>query len=102
MPLSEDLSVFFDDDEHGTSVTYTPTGYTHPSSRTKTITVIFDRGYVETADIEGDAPVATCKAADVPDLAQGDKFTINSVVYKVVEVQPDGTGVTRAVLQLSA
>ena len=39
-------------------------------------------------------PVFTLPSASVPALVTGKAFVHNSIVYKVVEPMPDGTGVT--------
>jgi hypothetical protein len=49
-------------------------------------------------DYQSDAPVATCKTSDIPTAADGDTLTIDSVVYKIADAQPDGTGFSRLIL----
>ena len=67
------------------------------------INVIFDKEFVVIVeDIETSAPVITCADADIPGVEYGDLFTDTntSIVYKVVGIQPDNTGVTLLVLSL--
>lgn len=70
---------------------------------TRTIPVIFENDYfaVNVASVRGESsqPQAYCRTVDVPNAAHGDTLTIDSVIYTVVSVQPDGTGTTLLILR---
>lgn len=79
---------------------YTDNQYPHPSSITTTINGIFDREYVEINGVESYSPVFICQSSDVPNANHGARMTINSIVYTVVGVQPDGAGISMLILEL--
>jgi len=62
-----------------------------------TVRVIFDRqageslGMVDQAD-----PVVTFVAADWPAVARGATITVNATTYRVIGVEPDGTGLAQS------
>jgi hypothetical protein len=57
------------------------------------VTGIFDAAYIDPlGQFEGSAPVFHAASADLEGIEQGDTLTVDDVVYTVVEVQPDGTG----------
>lgn len=92
MAFTEDLAPFFAD--FGVSAIYTPVG-----GVAATITVIFNKDYslpqgVGEVGIPTSAPVATCKTADVSTASRGATLVIDGVTYNVIEVAPDGTGIT--------
>lgn len=91
--LLSDLDEIFDTDEFAVEATLT--------GGIK-IKVIFDdefRGQnIESGEIRTTAPQVLCKSADVSGVALGNTITINSVAYKVIERQPDGTGCTTLIL----
>lgn len=66
------------------------------------IPVIFDAAYqvsnIGDIAVQNAAPRVTCKSSDVAGANHTGTITISSVVYKIVEVQPDGTGITELVL----
>ena len=45
--------------------------------------------------VETKTPIITARSSDLPNVAQGDTITIDSVVYTVVEVRDDRTGMTK-------
>jgi hypothetical protein len=55
--------------DFGVTVTATPENYaaTHPNSNSVTFTAIFERVYVEVANISGHRPVLTCRESDLDD-----------------------------------
>lgn len=91
----EDLSVFFDT-ASGFAQSATVDGDTFP--------VIFDNGYQSALGglVESTGPICQAKTADVSTVVQGATITIASTDYRVRGVQPDGTGITTLVLELSA
>lgn len=49
-------------------------------------------------EIESSTPFCIARDADVSGIAHGEQFTVDSVVYKVRGVRPDGTGMTIIIL----
>ncbi len=66
-----------------------------------TVRGIFDDAYQDALGMGGTAPALICAASDVASATTGTALTINAVAYTVVSKQPDGTGMTRLVLQES-
>ncbi len=68
-----------------------------------TVYGIFDDAYTgvnqATGEVATSAPQFLCRTADVASVVQGTTITINSIVYKCVNIEPDGTGMT--MIQLS-
>lgn len=66
---------------------------------------IFDRQYEPTtlgdSSIVASGPVATCRSSDVSrlELARGASVMIDQDRYRVVDVRPDGTGITVLTLE---
>lgn len=88
--FAEDLTLFFNTAEHATEATW--------SGSPDPITVIFDNGFAEQLGISTTNPTATAIAAQMPNVARGQTLTINSVNYRIDDLQPDGTGLL--ILQL--
>jgi hypothetical protein len=98
LDLTSDLDTIFSTDELAQTASYVRQGY--PSAQ---IPVIFGNEYVvargsEEVGVGTSAPTALCKTADVPAAAEGDTLTIDGMTYHILEVQPDGTGVTLLIL----
>lgn len=91
--IGDDLDVFFDLDEHALQAIVIESG--------EVITGIFDRPYTDALDVQGFSPSLTCKSADVAELRRGRLIEIQDTVFKVVAIEPDGTGVTRVQLELT-
>jgi len=102
MPFTEDLTAFFQEADFAYAATWTPAAGGGPY----TVNVIFDNAYREyglgEADQAGRSP--QCMAAD-DQLAQGagmkrgDTLVVNSITYKVGNVEADGTGVSLITLK---
>jgi hypothetical protein len=60
---------------------------------------IFDDAYMDPLGMAGSQPALLCASADVSAAAQGTAVVVNSVNYTVGSTQPDGTGMTRILLQ---
>lgn len=97
--LEEFNSSFFDGSFDEAAI-FTPSGGAPVS-----VGVIFDAPYsgvpfrdASGAEIESSAPSALVRDADVPGVAHGDTLTVRGTVYRVVEVHPDGTGLTTLIL----
>jgi hypothetical protein len=80
---NEDLSIFFQSDEHGTTATY----------QGNDVHGIFDDEYQDVSGVSDSDPMFTCAESDVTDPV-GNTITINSVIYTIRDTHPDGTGVT--------
>lgn len=91
--FDEDIDVFFSTDEHALQAIVIESG--------TVITGIFDRPYTDALDVQGFSPSLTCRTADVCELRRGRLIEIQNTVYKVVTVEPDGTGVSRVQLELN-
>jgi hypothetical protein len=69
-----------------------------------TITGILDNEY-EGVDVGAEVEFAlstfkfTCRTSDIPNVAFGNQITINSVVYNIVVIMPDGQGMTELQLE---
>jgi len=64
---------------------------------------IFDRDYVEYADVSGVAPSILMRAADIPacGCSGGDLFTVAGVAYKLVDEQVADQDMIRVILALA-
>lgn len=93
MAFVEDFTVFFAD--FGVPATPTVGG---------AITVIFDRAHIEAmgGDISGTRPIALAVSADVSSYASRQTtLSIDGISYLVIDIQPDGTGLSLLVLEAS-
>lgn len=64
------------------------------------LTAIFDNAYTENfGEFAGTRPVLTCREADVAAVVRGMPAVVRTVAYTVVNLQPDGTGITRLMLE---
>lgn len=97
MAFTEDLSVFFNTDDHAVDATWTPAAGGGPY----TIQVIFDNGYRQyeigeagQAGAEPQCLVSDTQIAQGSGMKRGDALTINSGDYTVAQVEADGTGVS--------
>ena len=93
MAFTEDFSPFFDNDN----------GFSVPAVvGTTNVDVIFDHEYREVSiggvPVAGEYPVIVCQEALVT-VTYGTYVRVNSTTYKVVDWQPDGTGLTTIVLE---
>ena len=91
--LTGDLAEMLDTDEFGVEMTLT--------GGTK-VNVIFDDEYrvqnIQDGQISATAPQVIGRTSDLSGISLGATVTINSVAYKVIERQPDGTGLTTLIL----
>ena len=89
LPLDADLLTLFNTDELALSVTYDST----------TIKGIFDNETVPVdmggfVSVHQEQPRLTCRASDVPSIAEDQTMVISAITYKVRAWIHDGTGVT--------
>ena len=97
LETAQDLENFFDTETHGSTATVTING------TGSSINVIINKEYFaiagESVDIDGTQPVVTCRSSDVTGIDTDDTITVGGVTYNIVNIQPDGTGVTVLILQ---
>lgn len=95
----EIIDDFFSTDDFAVVATYTPSG-----GQPKSINVIYDNDYVaslmEGIEVENTSPAVLCKTSDILNVKHGDTLVVNSITYKIIEVKPDGTGITTLILSL--
>lgn len=60
---------------------------------------IFDDAYLDPLGMSGSQPALVCASVDVSAAAQGTAVVVNTINYTVGSIQPDGTGITRLLLQ---
>ncbi len=86
MAFAENLAPFFSTSDFAVAALW---------NGATSVNVIFDRAYIGALAnvVEASGPVFTCAAEDIPGVKHGDTFVIDSTTYKVVGVEPDGTGV---------
>ena len=110
LEFDSDFDGYFDVLGHGVSCTYTPSG-----GSSVTIKVILDQEYFEmpgqTVSVEGLQPMVYGKAKDLRNASHGDTLVFADITdlsgnvlkdatnYKVVNVQPDNTGVVALALE---
>lgn len=63
-----------------------------------TVDGIFDNAYGDALGMAGSVPVLSCASDDIG-AARGDTVTIGATSYTITNVEPDGTGMTRLMLQ---
>ena len=87
--------------DFGETVTITPAGYPHPSSKTITLTAIFDYEYVEAGGTSGNRPTLLCRTSDIAGngISEGALVTAGGVNYEVKVPMPDSTGFMTLVLE---
>lgn len=95
-----DRLAMLDEDDHGTTATYTPDG-----GSASTINGIFDNEFFEAVSegviaVEGSQPRFICRTIDAPIAGTGDTLVVpvGGTSYDVVGVEPDGTGMTTLLL----
>lgn len=89
MAFEEDLSAYFRTEDFGVAV----------SVRGRTLHAIFDAQYQEQLGVSGSGPALTCATEHVADVRRDEVVTVGADSYRVVAVEPDGTGITVLRLQ---
>ena len=100
MAFAEDLSLFFDTDEFAVEATATTR-----AGATLQLKVIFDAPPADAfgaGGMEASQPAVLVATSAVEALRQGDLFVVGARSYRVENTQPDGTGVTRLLLERAA
>jgi hypothetical protein len=91
--ISDIKNVFMDNTQFADDFVFSRTGLT--------ISVLFDKEFtVIVEDVESSAPAITAADSDIVGIAHGDTLTevSTSIIYNVIGIQPDGTGITLVVL----
>lgn len=90
MAFAEDLSVFVNTD--------TP-GWAACVVNSLSVTGLFDNFPTDPLGIATSQPVLLVNEDDTGTVAAGDSITVSGTSYTVREVQPDGLGLTRLILE---
>jgi len=88
MAFDEDMDVFLDE----FAVTAVLPGAV-------TVNVIFDNQYASPFDISASRPSCLGKSSDLDAMSYGAEIMVSGVDYVVRSVEPDGTGMTRLMLE---
>lgn len=99
--MESDLATMLNTDEFAVEGIYSPKKYAsqHPSSKSVKVNGIFDREFVEINGKESYSPVFNYASGGLCDVDKGAKLTVDGAVYTVQGNQPDGTGMTRLILE---
>lgn len=95
--LTSDLTGFFNESEFASAAQFS-----HAAGAAVAISVIFDTDFLASLGIETNKPTALCKSSDVASAVHGDTMVIGSTTYKIIGIQPDGTGITIVILSKEA
>lgn len=89
----ENFSAFFHDQTPGYTAAVLVIG-----TATSTAGAIFDSAFEAALGVAGTAPSLLVPSADIVGLVRGGAVTVAGTAYTVADLQPDGTGLTRVVL----
>lgn len=89
--MLHDVAVFFTD--FAVDAIYTP-----QDDVSQNIKVIFDIDYQQDSGVSTSVITATCKTQDVASAKHGDMLEVSGETYYIIEVMPDGTGITTLAL----
>lgn len=82
------------------TVDFTPgNNYPNTTGSTVTINCIFYNEYVEIDGVTTAAIMALCESSDITGAVEGSMIEHETIKYKVMEVEPDGTGITVLLLE---
>ncbi len=84
MPFTEDLTEFLATGDFATAATYKLLG----AGSGTTVNVIYDAPDHEALGINGTRPRAVGRASDFSAFTSTDTITINSIIYRIKDVQP--------------
>ena len=86
--ISDVNDVFLNNDEFSVDILY----------NAATIRGIFDNDFAVAVEgengVETTVPAVQVNSTEVASAVQGETMTINSIVYKITGIHPDGTGMT--------
>ena len=89
MPMTEDMTAFFNTAEHGTTAVY----------KTTDVVGIFENQYVEINGVQSLKPTFLTAVDSVPNIKRGNYIKINNVDYSFIMSQIDGTGLALLILE---
>lgn len=89
--FDEDFSVFFNPDELSDQFVLRKDG--------RVIDGILDREYIDTNDVSGYAPILVCRTDQLYNIKREDIIEHLDDVYRFIKQEPDGTGVSRVILE---
>ena len=89
MPFEENYPTFFEIEEFGSPAFL----------EDKRIIGLFERVTLPNPDIHTQKTTFTCASEAVHKLTPGARITVDDQAYTVVELQSDGTGLTRLILE---
>lgn len=88
MSFEEDFSEFIDDFKDVVT-----------KGDASTFNAIFDEPFYDAMQVEASVPSLLAATADVAGIEQGNPLVVNEVTYYVRGIEPEGTGMTRLVLE---
>lgn len=101
MSLENDITLgfFFNTNEFGTKATWTPN-----NGGPMDVVGIYDDPYISASaggmvEFSATSPTFMAKTSDFNGVAYGDALEVGSKSYLVIEVMPDGTGMTTLTLE---
>ncbi len=98
MAFAENFAEFFNTSDFAVSATYTPT-----VGSPVIVEGIFDNEYfavdLSEVSVSGSQPKFTYESSKISSPKLGDSMSISAINYKIVEIQPDGTGITTILLE---
>ena len=63
------------------------------------VKAIFDNGFGEIYGMDGAKPSLQCASSDVTTAVRGTAVVVKGVSYTIANIEPDGTGMSRLVLE---
>jgi hypothetical protein len=89
--FTEDLTLFFDQDDFAVAAIIK-----NGATVIRTISVIFNTPSQELeifdASVESNLPFVQCASSDMAGITNSHTMTISLIVYRIVKIEPDGTG----------
>lgn len=97
--LNKDLSVFVNPNDFGQSVTFTRSNNT-----TLTVNGVADFEHLMmnegSNDVSGYQPVLMCKTQDILSVEADNFVEIDNKNYRIIDIQSDGTGMSKIILRI--
>jgi len=90
--FKEDFTAFFNTEEHADHIIVQRSG--------EIIHGIIEKEYIETNDISGYKPVLICQSKELENVKRGDVLELGKTLYRFINGEPDGTGVSQSMLEL--
>jgi hypothetical protein len=96
---ADDRAVFFNADDFGVAASFTPSGGSASTVNGIIRNVYFEAEAGGNVGVSMQDPMFICRTADVPSVAEGDALSVSGTAYTIRVVEPDGTGMTRLMLE---